>query len=281
MYHSSIQPRVLVRLPGSGNFGESAVSAFYTIDKLPEALMNMSPLNEPLHRTDLDLGQDRLAFYIDNVLTSHEADALAGCAEAIYKLNGESRVAPGIRTPPGMRVNVAAHWYPARSVAPTFFGGLFSRFRHLVPQSLGGLPLYGALTEKIAHFKYSTPGKDCFKPHVDGLFPGSGANEKGDGVDEWSGVQTGMSILVYLNGPEDGVVGGETRLWRSDGKRFVDVQPRKGRALFFRRGSSDAVLHAGLPIAAGSTPKTIALINLAYGQRYEPDARDVDCTDRQ
>ena len=108
---------------------------------------------------------------------------------------------------------------------------------------------------------------DRFDRHVDGLFPGQGCNEQGDGVDQWPGVQSGMSILFYLNDESDGVVGGHTRLWSADGSRYVDVQPRKGRALFFRRGSSDAVLHAGLPIATGSEPKVMALINLAYGER--------------
>ena len=44
---------------------------------------------------------------------------------------------------------------------------------------------------------------------------------------------------------------------------YVDIEPTKGRALFFRRGSPDAVLHAGLPIV-GDVPKYMALINLAY-----------------
>ena len=48
----------------------------------------------------------------------------------------------------------------------------------------------------------------------------------------------------------------------------MDVKPRKGRALFFRRGSADAVLHAGLPVKEGSEPKIMALINLAYGERH-------------
>jgi len=76
-----------------------------------------------------------------------------------------------------------------------------------------------------------------------------------------------MSVLFYLtDGPNDGLTGGETRLWTSDASRHVDVVPRKGRALFFRRGSADAVLHAGLPVS-GFTPKYMALINLAYGER--------------
>ena len=102
---------------------------------------------------------------------------------------------------------------------------------------------------------------------MDGLFPGQGANASGDGVEEWNGVQSGMSVLFYCNdGENDGLVGGETRLWSADGSHHVDVVPRKGRALFFRRGSADAVLHAGLPVR-GAVPKYMALINLAYGER--------------
>ena len=262
---ASVKPRVLVPMHGSGNYGESGMSAFYTIDEMPKTLLNMTPAPNPLQRTDLDLGADRLAFYVDDVLSADEADALAACADAILNENGNSRLAPGIQTPPGMRVNAAAHWSPSRAEAPSFFDPLLARFRHLVPQSLGGLPLHEHLSEKIAHFKYSEG--DRFNRHVDGLFPGQGCNERGDGIDQWPGVQSGMSILFYLNDESDGVVGGQTRLWSADGVRFVDVQPRKGRALFFRRGSADAVLHAGLPIAAGSEPKVMALINLAYGER--------------
>jgi len=262
---SSVSPRVLVPTHGSGNHGESGASAFYTIDALPPALVDLAPPEAPLKRTDIDLGPDRLAFYIDGVLSADEADALASCAEAVLEINGHSRLAPGISTPPGMRVNYAAHWYPSHAAAPRFLGPLMQRFRHLVPPSLGGQPLFDRLSEKIAQFKY-TDG-DRFNRHVDGLFPGQGANERGDGVEAWNGVSSGMSVLFYLNdGPTDGLVGGETRLWTADGSRFVDVTPRKGRALFFRRGSADAVLHAGLPVS-GDVPKYMALVNLAYGER--------------
>ena len=131
-----------------------------------------------------------------------------------------------------------------------------------MPQTLGGKPLY-ALSQKVAHFKYADG--DHFKQHVDGLFPGQGCNEQGDGVVAWTGVQSGMSVLFFLNdGPADGLVGGETRLFTADASRSVDVPPRKGRALFFRRGAADAVLHAGLPVT-GEVPKHMCLINLAYG----------------
>lgn len=303
---ASIQPRVLVSSRGSGNHGESGSADFYTIDhtSLPLALRDMpssfpraststsndhecttttSP-SKPLERVDLELGPSRLAFYIDDVLTHDEADALAACAEAILEQNGHSRFAPGIHTPPGMRVNEAAHWYPtatsssstssSSSSSSLFLGPILDRVQHLVPQELGGMPLHPRLSEKVAQFKY-LPG-DRFNRHVDGLFPGQGANEEGTGVIEWKGVVSGMSMLFYLNdGPNDGLKGGETRLWSSNGKDHVDVTPRKGRVLFFRRGSPDAVLHAGMPVMAGEregeegggTPKYMALINLAYGNQ--------------
>lgn len=71
-------------------------------------------------------------------------------------------------------------------------------------------------------------------------------------------------MLFYLNDDADGLQGGETRLWSADGARHVDVRPKKGTALCFRRGAATAVLHAGLPVT-GEVPKYMALINLAYG----------------
>ena len=260
---ASITPRILVSTHGSGNYGESGSAAFYTIDELPKVLRGDERSLTELKRVDIDLGPDRQAFIIDNVLTADESDALAACAEAILEANGHSRVAPGIRTPPGMRINEAAHWYPP--YGSSFLPSIFRRIEHLVPKAVGdGLPLYPKLSEKIAHFKYSKGDK--FNRHIDGLFPGQGANPEGNGVDEWTGVVSGFSLLFYLNDTEDGLEGGETRLWSKDGSFYKDITPRKGRVLAFRRGSHDAVLHAGLEVK-GDVPKYMALINLAYGEQ--------------
>ena len=273
---SSIKPRTLVSTRGSGNYGESGISAFYTIDKLPTILAekknHTSYAPTELERVDVDLGSNRLAFTIDNVLSGEEADALASCAESILEHNGHSRIAPGIHTPSGMRINEAAHWYPTHDddddgSSSFFLDTIFQRIKHLVPKSLDGLPLYPKLSEKVAHFKYNPNSEDCFNRHVDGLFPGQGINSSCDGVDEWVGVVSGMSLLFYLNDYEnDGLIGGETRLWSADGRKYVDVTPKKGKMLAFRRGSVDAVLHAGLKVSNDSkAPKYMALINLAYG----------------
>ena len=100
---AAIKPRELVTVTGSGNYGESGRSAFYTIDELPPVLAAMTPPEQPLERIDLNL-PGRLAFIIDGVLSDEEADAMVACAESIYELNGHSRMAPGIQTPPGMRL---------------------------------------------------------------------------------------------------------------------------------------------------------------------------------
>merc|ERR1711976_1118365 len=90
-----------------------------------------------------------------------------------------------------------------------FLGGLMSRIKHLVPHTLKDgygrtMHLHPKLSEKIAQFKYNDG--DRFNRHVDGLFPGQGINAAGDGIEEWPGVVSGMSILLYLNdGPHDGL----------------------------------------------------------------------------
>ena len=98
---------ILARTHGSGNWGEQGTSAYYTITSgIPAALLSMAEtstgLKPPLRR-DLDIGVGGVAFVIDGVLTPDEADALNACSEAIFAFNGDSRMAPGIQTPPGMR----------------------------------------------------------------------------------------------------------------------------------------------------------------------------------
>jgi len=273
---SSIRPRVLVQTGGSGNWGEQGDASFYTIDTLPEPLRQLSEtsLPEAPLRRDIDIGPGGLAFVIENILTPAEADALAACSEAIFDFNGNSRFAPGIQTPPGMRQNMAAHWFPTpvEEAERALFGPMYARFKHLLPHTLGGRPLYGHLNQKLAVFKYE--GGDQFLPHTDGIFPGSGASRDGNGVETWSGVQSGLSMLLYLNdaaGPEKpSLIGGETRLYRMGTRpeedKFVDVTPKKGSALFFRHGGDgDSVLHAGLPVTQGT--KSMVKMNVLYGVR--------------
>jgi hypothetical protein len=72
-----------------------------------------------------------------------------------------------------------------------------------------------------------------------------------------------LTMLLYLNGHENGVEGGCTRIY-SDENQTLDVEPRTGRALFFRHGfGSDSVQHTGMQVT-GAVPKYVARINVMY-----------------
>ena len=161
-----------------------------------------------------------------------------------------------------------------------FFEPLYKRFKHLLPDQVAGRPIFDKLNQKMACFKYDGALKDRFEPHHDGTFPGHGVSDDGAGVLRWDGVDSGLSMLLYLNdggyypfpAPNEAepLVGGETRLFKMgtaprDGQ-FVDVHPTKGSALFFRHGSGrDSVLHAGLPVEEGT--KSVIKMNVLYGQQ--------------
>ena len=80
---------------------------------------------------------------------------------------------------------------------------------------------------------------------------------------EWTDCYSRLSLLLYLNGRGDGVQGGATRLYASNGTT-VDVEPTKGSALVFRHGmGSGSVLHEGTQVI-GDVPKFVARINVMY-----------------
>ena len=71
---------------------------------------------------------------------------------------------------------------------------------------------------------------------------------------EWPGYRSCLTMLLYLNGKEEGVEGGSTRLYRWD-RTWFDVEPIKGSALFFRHGyEAESVMHEGRRVT-GSIPK--------------------------
>lgn len=203
-------------------------------------------------RTDIELG-GLLAFTIDNVITAAEADAIVEASERF----GYRDEAPGIATPPGMRMNKAVHWVADAAMMET----LSARIRHLLPPQIGGAPLHPSLSHRINMYRYDE--NDVFNLHTDGDWPGYGLSADGRGMREWPGLRSCLSMLLYLNGPEDGVQGGSTRLYRPDAGH-VDVTPRKGSALFFRHGfGPQSVLHEGRRVS-GPVPKYVARINVMY-----------------
>lgn len=234
--------------------GVVPMTPVHAFDSVPAALcLRSQPELQPL-RHDIDLG-GLLAFSIDDVVTSAEADTIVAATEQF----GYRDEAPGIATPPGMRMNKSMHWVADEDM----MGPMFRRIAHLLPEHLGGVPLFHAFSRRLNMYRYDA--NDVFNRHTDGNWPGYGLSSDRSTMQEWPpGLRSGLTMLLYLNGPADGVLGGSTRLFSPDGRR-TDVKPLKGSALFFRHGfGPDSVMHEGCRVT-GSVSKYVARINVMYG----------------
>lgn len=194
-----------------------------------------------------------LTFLLRNVVTTHEAELLIKASEFF----GFREEAPGISTPPGMRMNKSVHW-----IAPeSFLATLFSRIHHLLPKTIDGRKLANQLSHRLNIYKYDQG--DVFNRHIDGDWPGYGLSDDGRSMVQWLEVHSCLSMLLYLNGVENGVEGGATRLFGRSGT-VIDVPPKVGDALFFRHGfSPESVMHSGQRVT-GQVPKYLARINVLY-----------------
>jgi hypothetical protein len=245
-----LQSRVIARLTGTlpeGGYEEG--TPIHAVDFRDLLCAQDAPTPQ---RHEIDLGA-KLAFLIDDVLTRAECARLIEVTESL----GFRDAAPGINTPPGMRRNKTVHWIaPADAMAE-----LFRRIAPLLPQDLGGRRLSPILSHRINTYRYDRG--DEFNLHVDGDWPGFGLSPDGRHMTQWSGTHSMLTMLLYLNGAEDGLQGGATTLY-DQGELRASVTPRTGRALFFRHGSNrDTVLHAGETLT-GDIPKYVARINVMY-----------------
>ena len=238
-------------LPMGGVVPMTPIHAF---ESPPDALrLCAHPALQP-RRHDIDLGGLQ-AFVIDAVVTADEADAIVEATERF----GYHDEAPGIATPPGMRMNKSVHWIADDALTEP----MFQRIAHLLPETLGGLPLHQRFSQRLNMYRYDA--NDIFNRHTDGNWPGYGLSADRQAMCEWGeGLRSGLTMLLYLNGPADGVQGGSTRLFRPDGQ-WVDVAPVKGSALFFRHGFGlESVLHEGCRVT-GDVSKYVARINVMFG----------------
>ena len=245
--------RVVARMTGSlpmgGTIADTPVHAFAVT---PASLTLSDHRDLHSHRQDIDLG-GLLAFTIDDVVTAAEADHIIAASEVF----GYRHEAPGIATPPGMRMNKSVHWVADEAL----LGPIMTRIRSLLPSAIDGAVLHDRLSHRMNMYRYDD--NDVFNRHIDGDWPGYGLTSDRAVMEEWQGVRSYLTMLLYLNGPEDGVVGGNTRLLARDG-RWVDVTPKKGSALFFRHGFlPSSVAHVGARVR-GPFPKYVARINVLY-----------------
>ena len=211
------ETRVVARLPGSLPMGsvipDTPVHAFAAA---PASHAWPVDAGVAPQRHDIDLG-GLTAFVIDDVVTAGEADSLIAASERFGFRDG----APGIATPPGMRMNMAVHWLAEE----TLLDNLFQRISRLLPEQVDGARLHPHLSRRMNVYRYRQG--DTFNLHVDGDWPGYGLSDDRREMVEWLGVRSRLSLLLYLNGTEDGIVGGNTRLYRHD-RRFEEVSPKKG-----------------------------------------------------
>ena len=237
-------------LPQGGVVPDTPIHAFIT-PPLQLSLGTGAGLNPTRH--DIELG-GLLAFEIRDLLNAAEADAVIEASERF----GYRDEAPGIATPPGMRMNKSVHWV----ADPDMLGPLFGRMGALLPAHIDGMTLYPRLSERLNMYRYDDG--DVFNRHTDGEWPGYSLDAERHRMLQWPGhLRSCLTMLLYLNGPEDDVQGGYTRLYRPDGSH-QDVRPVKGSALFFRHGfGAHSVLHVGCPVH-GPVPKYVARINVMY-----------------
>ena len=119
-------------------------------------------------------------FNVTDVITSEEADTLVKISEEI----GYRPEAPGIQTPPGMRMNKALHWL----CCPQIMDEIFRRIQPLLPQELDGARLVPRLSYRMNMYKYDDG--DVFNTHVDGDWPGYGLSDDGTRMVEWEGCRS-------------------------------------------------------------------------------------------
>ena len=247
------------------------------VDQLPGSLpMGGTVPNTPIYRVnrealdlfvkpDQNIGnakltqlglENKLAFIVDNVLSPPE------CALIINITNqlGYRPEAPGIQTPPGMRMNQSVHWLSDAVIMET----IFKRIEKHLPATIDQRSLHPSLSQRMNFYKYRQ--HDVFNRHIDGAWPGFGFNADNTQMLQWPGVESMLTMLLYLNGHAEGVEGGCTQIYSEN--RAIDVEPCTGRALFFRHGfGTESVQHTGMQVT-GEVPKYVARINVLYENSF-------------
>ena len=247
--------RTVAELMGSRPLGgQVPATPVHGFVQTPAALRLSVTAPGPATRHDIELG-GLTAFVIEPVLSASECAALIEASERL----GFRDEAPGIATPPGMRMNKTVHWLADDALMDP----LFQRLASLLPKRLDGATLLPRLSHRLNMYRYDDG--DVFNVHIDGDWPGFELDPLRQRMVEWPAGRSRLTMLLYLNGAGEGVQGGATRLLDAVGQS-VDVTPRRGTALFFRHGfHPGSVRHIGCTVR-GPVPKYVARINVMYDE---------------
>ncbi|KAI0034017.1 hypothetical protein K488DRAFT_46450 [Vararia minispora EC-137] len=150
-------------------------------------------------------------------------------------------------TPPKKRGEADRVSYRISVSSTTFAGDLFRVLQPHLPDfpypaskarpGTSARPAH-SLNSNIRMYKY-TPSQH-FGQHYD------------DAVkDTQAGTWSEWTLLIYLTGAEDGIVGGETVFYMNDKKTAVSAPLTRGTALLHRHGH-ECLLHEGSPVAKGT-----------------------------
>lgn len=174
------------------------------------------------------------ALLIHNVMTPEECDQIIALSEAM----GHTEDAP-VSLGRDIRHMDNCVWIADRELNEQ----LFSRLKHLLPQSIDGWTIAG-LNARWRLYKYNP--FDVFRPHTDGAWGGYEINKQGMLVDAFPGQLSKLTFVLYLNDDFDG---GTTRLYPSGHTQSgVDVVPRRGSVLSHPGG----ILHQGSEVLKGT-----------------------------
>ena len=149
----------------------------------------------------LDLGSF-LAFSIKDVLSHEESDFLANFSRHL----GFREEAPGIYTPPGMRLNRAVHWIASESMMQQ----LCDIISDFVPKVIDGCTFANCLSHRLNCYQYLGTSH-MFTSHIDGDWPGYYYDPATKSVRLWEGLTSKLSMLLYLT--DHAYPSGSTRLY--------------------------------------------------------------------
>ncbi|CAE6444371.1 unnamed protein product [Rhizoctonia solani] len=248
-----------------------------------------APLPVVAHRLDfVKLGlpeyEHKFAMVIDNLFTPED------CARYIAKVESEKEwEQAAVNLGPNAQIVDTSYRNSSRILYDTeeLAGEIFEKLKPYLKdiEYMGDSPLHRdyrkqhenppaqwvTLNERLRFLKYG-PGQ-FFRRHCDGIYYSTDRKQV-----------SYYTLQLYLNGSADELKGGATRFWKSgkvDGaekrkaqlgmslRKFVDVEPRVGRALIFEQRG---LVHSGEDVVKGT--KVTVRTDLMFEARWDGTVKE-------